>query len=529
MNRLALAGPRRIGIRVLLLAMLLPGIFGLLALDTWNDYQAISRVVVDAYDQALIEPVQALNDSVEIDTRDMKPRVNAAFSVEAMFESTRPRFKHLHVGFTRVASNGADTTPPSPEQTLVGVPDLPPPPPGAADDVAVFYDGVYRGYPVRIAALHRTVQISATEALRVLSQAAESTGVRQQALADSWHHALWNDVRVVGVMVVLVWLGVALALRPLERLRRSLAVRAPGDLAPLDTHGVPYEVAPLVDAVNHHIGNQSRLLAAQSRFLADASHQLRTPLAIMLTQAGYALREREPGPMRETLRAIVAQLVRTRRLSEQLLALAHARDATQSAAARPSKADLNAVARDVVLQYLPLAHEKNQDLGWVDARGEAATDEVDHEPGEAGAEPPAPVAPVAANAAELHEALSNLVHNAIKYTPMGGRITVSVRLAGDSAEVEVSDTGPGIPAALRAAAFERFHRTDAGDAAENRGAGLGLAIADAYARRNGGVIELGDAEPSDGLPGGLRATLRLPFVRSNPIRDNTYFGDPDAH
>jgi two-component system sensor histidine kinase TctE len=525
MARSALAGPRRIGIRVLLLAMLLPGIFGLLALDTWNDYHAISRVVFDAYDQALIEPVQALNDSVEVDTRDMSLRVDAAFSVQAMFESTRARFKHLHVGFTRVTLNAAGGTPDGLEETMVGVSDLPPPPPGV-DEVPVFYDGVYRGYPVRIAALRRTVQISATEGLRVLCQAAESTGLRQQALADSWRHALWNDVRVVAVMVVLVWLGVALALRPLERLRRSLGVRAPGDLAPLDTRGVPYEVAPLVDAVNHHIGNQSRLLAAQSRFLADASHQLRTPLAIMLTQAGYALRERELGPMRETLRAIVAQLVRTRRLSEQLLALAHARDATQSAAAAPSKADLNSVAREVVLQYLPLAHEKNQDLGWVDARGDAESDEADNEAGDA---PQTPVAPVAANGAELYEALSNLVHNAIKYTPAGGRITVSVRLAGDAAEAEVSDTGPGIPAALHAAAFERFHRTDAGDTPENRGAGLGLAIADAYARRNGGEIELGDADAHDGLPGGLRATLRLPLLRANPIRDNTYFGDPDSH
>jgi two-component system sensor histidine kinase TctE len=521
-----MADPRRIGIRALLLAMLLPGIVALLLLDAWNDYRTISRVVVDAYDQSLIEPVQALNDSVTLGA-DGAPHVDAAFSVEAMFEATRPRFKHLRVGFARVpfgpqagAQAGSAPVPTSPvpalpeapEETLAGVSDLPPPPPGP-DDKPVFYDAVYRGYPVRIAALRRTLQVSNTEAYRIVSQAAESTGARQQALADSWwHNALWNDARVVGVMVVLVWLGVALALRPLERLRRSLVARAPNDRTPLDARGVPYEVAPLVESVNHHIANQGRLLAEQSRFLADASHQLRTPLAIMLTQAGYALREREAAPMRETLHAIVAQLVRTRRLSEQLLALAHASNAAPDATSE-GVCDLNAVAREVVLQHLPLAHEKNQDLGWVDARGEA-DDDVDDDAGEGIETPPgAAVAPVAASGIELHEVLSNLVHNAIKYTPAGGRITVAVRLAGASAEAEVSDTGPGIPAGLRAAAFERFRRNEnGGDAAGNRGAGLGLAIADAYARRNGGVIELGDAPAIDGLAGGLRATLRLPLA-----------------
>ncbi len=507
---------RRLGIRALLLAILLPGIVALLAIETWNDYRAISRVVLDAYDQTLIEPVQALDDSISIGN-DGRPVVESEFSVRSMFESTRARHKHLHVGFTPLgAKDGA-----APEQTLVGVDDLPPPP-SAPEGRPVFYDGVYRGYPVRIAALRRTVHVTESTGYQVLSQAAEGTALRQQALADSWHQALWNDARLVVVMVVLVWLGVALALRPLERLRRSLAARPPHDLGPLDPRDVPAEVSPLVEAVNHHIANHRQLLAEQSRFLADASHQLRTPLAIMLTQAGYAAREREAGPMRETLRAITAQLVRTKRLSEQLLSLAHA---TEAADTPPPVTDLNAVAREVVLQHLPLAHEKDQDLGWIDARGETADE--DEEPAVA----PAIVAPVKASATELHEALSNLVHNAIKYTPAGGRVTVSVHLGGGLAEVRVCDTGPGIPEGARAAAFERFRRSD--DAPGGRGAGLGLAIADAYARRNGGVIVLGDAPAEEGTPGGLCATLRLPLApageASTTVRDNTYFEPPASH
>jgi two-component system sensor histidine kinase TctE len=175
---------------------------------------------------------------------------------------------------------------------------------------------------------------------------------------------------MVLVMALLVWLGVAWTLRPLERLRRSLRERPRDDLKPLDAGGVPQEVVPLVDAVNHHIADHRRMVAEQSQFLADASHQLRTPLSILSIQAGYAVRETDPARMRESLHAIVAQLSRTRRLSEQLLALAHATTEDEVAAAEPAVVDLSAIARAVVLQYLPLAREHDQDLGWVDARGE---------------------------------------------------------------------------------------------------------------------------------------------------------------
>lgn len=490
---------RRLGIRALLLALLLPGVVALLLLDSWNDYRAVSRIVEDAYDEALLEPAQALDDSVGFGP-DGTPRVDAAFSVQSMFEVTRSRHKYLHVGVTHGSAAA---------QTLVGVDDLPAPPP-SAEGVPVFYDAQYRGAPIRIAALRRTLQGADAQPYRVLSQAAESTGTREQAEAQALHQAMWSGLRLVALMVLLVCVGIAWALRPLERLRRALQARSPAQLAPLDPQAVPHEVAPLVEAVNHHIAGHRQLLAEQSRFLADASHQLRTPLAIMLTQAGYAVREQAIGPMRESLHAIVAQLGRARRLSEQLLALAHASE-TRGDESTPSRVcDLNAIARQVVLQHLPLAREKQQDLGWIDARGEAADDIDDSATGA----PTAPVAPAAADAEEIHETLSNLVHNAIKYTPHGGRITVSIRRGDAAMEARVHDTGPGIAPERRAAVFERFHRAaDEGDASQ-RGAGLGLAIARAYARRNGGDIVLtggdGDGDEASGQRGGLCAVLRLP-------------------
>ena len=501
--------PQRFGIRARLLALLLPGLVLLLALDSWSDYRALTDSLVVAYDQSLLEPVQALANGIVV-ASDGSVRVQEPFSIQAMFESTRLRYKYLHVGVQRIPKGGTlDVN--SPETTLMGVPGLPRPAHRPPDGTPVFYDAVYQQHPVRVAALRQTVydNVHPGEAYSVLVQAAEGTGPRTEAQAETLRQEFLRDTRMVVVMALLVWLGVAWTLRPLERLRRSLRERPRDDLTPLDASGVPHEVAPLVDAVNHHIAGHRRMVAEQSQFLADASHQLRTPLSILSIQAGYAVRETDPARMRESLHAIVAQLARTRRLSEQLLALAHATAGDEAAPAGAAVADLNAVARDVVLQYLPLARENDQDLGWVDARGDIGTDESADDEGDP------PVLPVAADAAELHEVLSNLVHNAIKYTPRGGNITVTVRRDATHALAEVCDSGPGIAPERRESVFERFHRDSSTTTGPAQGAGLGLAIARGYARRNGGEIGLSNADtPERSNGGGLRATLRLPLHAS---------------
>ena len=514
--------PQRFGIRARLLALLLPGMVALLALDSWNDYHALTDSLVVAYDQSLLEPVQALANGIVV-ASDGSVRVQEPFSIQAMFESTHLRYKYLHVGVQRIPK-GETLDVNSPETTLMGVPGLPRPAQRPPDGTPVFYDAVHEQHPVRVAALRQTVydHVHPGAAYSVLIQAAEGTGPRTEAQAESLRQELLRDTRMVLVMALLVWLGVAWTLLPLDRLRRSLRERPRDDLKPLDAGGVPREVAPLVDAVNHHIASHRRMVAEQSQFLADASHQLRTPLSILSIQAGYAVRETDPARMRESLQAIVAQLSRTRRLSEQLLALAHATTEDDVTPAEPAVVDLNAIARGVVLQYLPLARENDQDLGWVDARGDTAaeriaapadddtdgTDEADN----ANDMDDTPVLPVAANAAELHEVLANLVHNAIKYTPRGGNITVTVRREASHALAEVCDSGPGIPPERRDSVFERFHRDASVGAGAAHGAGLGLTIARSYARRNGGEIELDSADmPESATGGGLRAILRLPL------------------
>jgi two-component system sensor histidine kinase TctE len=191
-------------------------------------------------------------------------------------------------------------------------------------------------------------------------------------------------------------------------------------------------------------------------------------------------------------------LGRSRRLTEQLLSLAHA---SQAEAAQREEVDLARICREAVVQHLPLAREKDQDLGWVDAR--------------AGADG----APVIAGEVELREILANLVHNAIHYSPAGARITVALAEERDCYEVAVIDNGPGIPEHQREQVFRRFERAGRQDAAG--GSGLGLSIARAYARGNRGEIDLRDGEANATGGRGLSAVLRLPRTPENDVERKT--------
>jgi len=481
----------RFGIRARLLTLLIPGILALLAFDSWNDLHALRSEVQAGYDQSMLNTGHALQRSVTVGP-DGALRLGAdAATVRAMVEGSTAGRKILHVGVSPLHGSGS-------EQLLLGEADLPPPPdaaPGRRDPQ--WYDTFYRGSQVRVVALRSELRDGLGRPQVLLVQAAEGIVPREEAQAASFRQALVRDVRMVALVMALVALGVTWSLRPLRRLRRSVRARRGQAPQPLDVTGVPREVAPLVDAINEHVASYRALLDAQSQFLADASHQLRTPLAIMLTQAGVALREKDPEQMRSTLRAMVAQLERSRRISEQLLSLAHA-----SEHALPGEldkiVDLNVIAREVVVQHLLLAHEKEQDLGWIDARDDGQ-----------------PAVPVRASGPELHEVLANLVHNAIVHTPERGHITVRVRATGGQAQAEVSDDGPGIAPERRDDVFGRFRQAGKGSVLHASGAGLGLAIARAYARRNGGDVLLAGAGVH-AQPGshGLSAILQLPLARS---------------
>lgn len=476
-------GRPRLGIRSLLLLLLLPMIVAVLALDSLSDYRTLSNTTNTAYDASLLTSARILSGGLLLDESG-RLQVEPSFHAE-FFARTQTEL-HRHFRIEEIEPPGAGTLS-AQERVLAGTADLPRPPSWpAVEDGEVFFDAVYRGAPVHAVAVLRVIQRGpvSREALVVVTEnAVWRSGIELRARGQE----AWRDLAMLLLGSVLLWLGVHWALRPLQRLSREVRARSPDDLTPLDDRGVPSEVAPLVQAVNLHLGRHRQIIDERAQFLADASHQLRTPLAILSTQAQYALRETDPARAREALQAIVEQLGRSRRLTEQLLSLAHA---SQAETARREAVDLGRVCREVVMQYLSLAREKDQDLGWIDARAGGGD------------------AWVIAGEAELREILANLIHNAIHYSPAGARITVALAEERGRYEVAVVDSGPGIPEHQRERVFQRFER--AGHAGAAKGSGLGLSIARAYARSNRGEIDLRDGEPNSVGGRGLSAVLWLP-------------------
>lgn len=486
--------PRR-SMRFWLLVLLIPGVVFLLVIDGRNDYRALDLLIQEVYDDALLEPAKVLENSIDFDAQG-RLVVEPPFYVQVMLESRAGNRKYFRVEeiLPVMPSLAGVTTRELTGQTLMGMPGLPRPERLAeTEGTPTFYNAMYRNDEVRLVAIWRDLHY---EGLRrqVLILVGESVDQRLQTRQEMWRDSLFRDVRMVILAVLLVWIAVQWTLWPLSDLRREIRSREVDDLMPLDQEAVPKEIVPLVKAINHHIDLSREVLNRQARFLADASHQLRTPLAIMRTQAQYARREQDMGRMRETLDAIIYQLGRTSRLTEQLLSLAHA---SRNDPSPHMPVDLAALAREVVLLYLPLAREKHQDLGWVD---EGAT-------WTGGSES----VWVMGSDAELHESISNLVHNAINHAGAGCTITVSAGTDGKEAWVSVCDNGVGLDPSLRESVFSRFDRgTHDRKSTGGGGSGLGLAIALAYAQRNRGTIQLKDGDPRPDGGVGLCAILRLP-------------------
>jgi two-component system sensor histidine kinase TctE len=256
-------------------------------------------------------------------------------------------------------------------------------------------------------------------------------------------------------------------------LRRQIESRSHRDLTPLDEPGAPREVRPLVHAINALMERLQRAMVAQQKFIADAAHQLRTPLAGLKTHAELALREDSLSGMRDRVHALMLATDRSTHLARQLLALARAEPEAGSAA--PMAAiDLNALAKKVTSEWVPRAIERRIDLG-------------------ANTEPS--VVPIRANAVLVQELLGNLIDNALRYTPPGGRVTVRVEACGDRARLSVEDNGPGIPPAERSRVFDRFQRL--GESG-TEGCGLGLAIVREIAELHGARIDLGEGPDNRG-------------------------------
>ena len=291
---------------------------------------------------------------------------------------------------------------------------------------------------------------------------------------------------LIPLLVVIVAWVLKRGLAPLHETSRRVSDRDASRLDPLPTDGVPQELAPLVEQINALLARLEGSLDAQRRFLADAAHELRSPVAALALQVQLAERAHTPAAREAAFRELAHGVERARRLVQQLLDFARLEPGVQSEPFAPT--DLARLAREVVGRYAPQAESQEVDLG-VDA--------------------PA-AAPLLGSEPQLRALVENLVDNALRYAPRESAVTVSVGVADGALELAVTDAGRGIPAEERERVFERFHRV-AGD--HTRGSGLGLAISKAIVERHHGSISLSDARPGAPSPG-LAVLIRLSGFKS---------------
>lgn len=301
---------------------------------------------------------------------------------------------------------------------------------------------------------------------------AQPMRVRSRLAADAAGHTLKPFFILLPVLGLLIWILVGRGLRPLVRLARLLLERTPDSLDPLPEGEVPEEVKPLVFSLNDLLARLKAALEAQRAFVADAAHELRTPLTALQLQVQLVERAIAEEERSAALGALKNGLQRTIHAVQQLLTLA--RQEPGAAESRFAAVSLAGLARYSVIEHAPLAEARKIDLGVAQA------DEAAVVPGDTDA---------------LRILLANLIGNALRYTPAGGRVDVSCGREEGGVFLEVADSGPGIPAGERERVFDRFYRRG-GDG--ETGSGLGLAIVRAIADRHGAQVSLADAD-SGGL------------------------------
>ncbi|WP_367066659.1 sensor histidine kinase N-terminal domain-containing protein [Oryzisolibacter sp. LB2S] len=371
---------------------------------------------------------------------------------------------------------------------LSGERDLPLPPPPPPDERPFsgevrLRDTELRGIDIRVAYIWVRVPLPGAPA--ALVQVAETRSKRSVLATEIIKGVMLPQFVILPLAVLLVWLALVRGIKPLHQLEERIRARKSDDLSPLDHKAVPMEVAPLVDSVNDLLQRLQESMATQKRFLADAAHQLKTPLAGLRMQADLAQREgTSTEELKQSLKQIGRSSIRATHTVNQLLALARAEGG--STVVQRQRVDLARLVIEVVQDSVPRAMDKHIDLGYD------------------GADPGTPGVWMEGNPTLLKELVRNLVDNAINYTPAGGGQPgmVTARVLPDRfAQVvllQVEDTGPGVPEAERELVFQPFYRALGSEA---DGSGLGLPIVREIARQHGADVLLEDVRPGAPMPG----------------------------
>ncbi|MCA0327593.1 MAG: sensor histidine kinase N-terminal domain-containing protein [Proteobacteria bacterium] len=379
-------------------------------------------------------------------------------------------------------------------ELLSGERDLPAPPSEFEpetdmNEVPALRDAEFRGLPMRMAWVWVPIEGARAPAL---VQVAETREKRSVLAAEIIKGVMLPQFAILPLAVLLVWLALVRGIKPLSELEARIRARRPDDLSPLDEHAVPQEVGPLVSSVNGLLTRLKDSIATQKRFLADAAHQLKTPLAGLRMQADLAQRQdADAEDLKQSLQLIGLASMRATHTVNQLLAMARAESGGAALAHQPC--DIVQLILEVVREAVPRAMDHQIDLGYE------------------GPEPGSPELSRHGNPTLLKEMIRNLVDNAVNYTSSTperpGVVTVRVRSDpfSHALAVQVEDNGPGVPAAERGRIFEPFYRALGTNV---DGTGLGLPIVQEIARQHGAEVTVDDAHPGQQPPGAL-FTLRF--------------------
>jgi two-component system sensor histidine kinase TctE len=470
--------------RRLLIGILLP-VLALIALNAVSLYRQARASADTAYDRTLLASAKAIGETLEVigSADDLRVRANVPYSALEAFEAdNRSRMYFKVSGFAGQMVSGFEDLPAWHGQLPVK---------GVYAALVDFYDDHYRGEPVRVAVLLQPVAGVAGQGMATI-QVAETLELRQTLARQALVDTLWSQALLLAVIALVVVIVVQRATQPVRDISAHIATRGVNDLSPIEAAHAPRELLPLLDAINQVMARLERLLAHQKRFVRDASHQLRTPLAVLKAQLQSARRgDIDPAA---ALQEIGQTVERATELANQMLALAKVEQLRQQGQAPPK--DWAPIVRAVALDLSALIaeHQLDFDLETVPAS-------------------------VRAHEWALRELTRNLLHNAIKHTPEQGRLSVSLKIDSAQAVLTIADSGSGVSDELRQRLFQPFAAGDGGtggpDArSSHSGSGLGLAICHEIVLSLGGSIAL-ENRLADGGVAGLDASVRLALA-DNP-------------
>ena len=445
----------RTSLRGKLLAWLLIPLCFILAFNIWSAWSNARLTAGVMTDRLLLAAARVLAEQVQVENGVVTALIPpSALGIFASVGQDRALYKIT-----------------APDGTLIaGYPDVAPPPGAVETEAPVFFSGQFRTQDVRAVALRQPLPSLHTSA-SVLIIVGATLREEDRIVAGLWQREALRQALLVLVAGGLVWFGLNRGLAPLIALRDHVRERDPETLTPFAPEVVPGELEPVVGALNDAVARVKTQIAAQRRFIADAAHQLRTPLTLLKTQANVGLRTSALKAKDEALAAVDSAADGMTRLTNQLLSLARTEPGGAALARAP--VDLARVARRVLETRVGRALDRGIDLGL-----------------EAGA------AEVNGDAALLGELVANLVDNALAYVPQGGRITVAVATELGRPLLRVEDNGPGIAPSERERVFERFYRVPG---AAFGGSGLGLAIVREIAHLHGANVQLCAPQTGKGL------------------------------